>query len=107
MSQRGCTFLDQVKHKQRRFWLSLLIWLIGIIVFVSVVTLLEKPPDELIDGIFFASALLFVFLPILSLYRFECPHCHGAAGANPFIRYRFIFCKACGKRIECTPRPPG
>lgn len=106
MSQIECAFLDQVKQKQRRFWLTLLIWLIGIIVFISVVTSFANPQDELIEGVFFGSALLFVFLPIVGLYRLECPHCHGAAGAIPFLRYQIIFCKACGRRIECTSKAP-
>jgi hypothetical protein len=100
MSQIDCEFLDNVRHKQRRVWLTILLWWIAIIVFVVVITSFTNAPDALIQGVCYGSFLL-LYIPAISLYRLKCPHCQRAAGAWPIFRYKFMYCKACGKRIEC------
>jgi hypothetical protein len=103
MSQIECNFLDEVKHKQYRVWLSLLFWVIAVVVFVVVASTFTKASDTVIHAVFYGSVLL-LYLPIVSLSRVKCPYCQWSAGALPIFRYKFMFCKACGKRIECKSK---
>jgi hypothetical protein len=103
MSQIECEFLDNVRHKQRRVWLTIFLWWIAVVVFVVVITSFTNAPDALIQGVCYGSFLL-LYIPAISLYRLKCPHCRRAAGAWPIFRYKFMYCKACGKRIECKSK---
>jgi hypothetical protein len=49
MSEIECNFLDQVKRKQHRFWLTLLVWVIAVVAFVGVVTSFTNASDALIQ----------------------------------------------------------
>jgi hypothetical protein len=100
MSQIECDSLDQVRHKQHRVWLTLLFWWIAVAVIVGLVTHFTNLPDAVIQGTFYGSVIL-LYIPAISLYRLKCPYCHRSAGALPVLRYKFMYCKACGKRIKC------
>jgi hypothetical protein len=100
MSQNECDFLDQVKRKQHQVWLTLLLWWFAVAVTIGLVTHFTNLPDAVIDASFFASIVL-LYIPAIGLYRLKCPYCHRSAGALPIFRYKFMYCKACGKRIQC------
>ena len=100
MADVECDFLSEVRRGQHRVWLALLLWVIAILAFVAIITSFTKAPDAIVQTVFYGSALL-LYIPVLSLYRLICPHCQKAAGALPIFQYKFMFCKACGKRIEC------
>ena len=102
MPKNGCEFLEVVKRKQHGFWLAVLSWWICVVAFILLVSHLFKDvPDAVFMVVFYGGALL-LYIPLVSLYRLKCPYCHGRAGAVPFLRYKFMFCKACGERIECN-----
>ncbi|WP_232823556.1 hypothetical protein [Dyella sp. C9] len=102
MSQEDCAFLETVKRKQCRFWLAFFIWWVCAAAFVFVVNQFFKGiSDAVVLATFYVSAML-LYLPAWDLYRAACPYCHGKVGALPFLRYKFIYCRACGERIECN-----
>lgn len=102
MLKDACEFIECVKHKQHKCWVVFLIWWICIAFFVLAVSeLFKNVPPPVLMVVFYGSAFL-LYLPGISLYRLKCPYCQGAAGALPFFRYKFLYCRACGKRIECN-----
>ena len=101
MSKDACAYLEELARKQHGMWLAMLYWLIAVIAYVVVITTFFKNvPDAVVEVPFYASALL-IYIPIHKIYKLRCPHCHGPAGALAFLRYKFLLCKSCGKRIEC------
>src|SRR5450759_2430046 len=101
MSDNACEFLANVKRKQHRFWLVLLLWWICAAALVLAVNgLFKNIPDAVVMIPFYLSAVL-LYIPAITVYRLQCPYCHRSAGAIPFLHYKFLCCKACGKRIEC------
>lgn len=104
MSKDACEFMENVRRGQRRFWLTLLLWWVCVAVFVAVVSqLFKNAPDAVFMTVFYGSALL-LYVPAYRLYRLKCPYCDGSAGALPFLRYKFLFCRACGERLECLDK---
>jgi hypothetical protein len=103
MSNDACEFLERVKRKQHGFWLTILVLWICVVIFVFLVTELFKD-NEALDSIvyvgFYGGAFL-TYIPGYGLFRLKCPHCHHPAGALPIFRYRFMYCRSCGERIEC------
>ena len=96
-----CECLQDIAAKQRRFWLTLLIWCLGAVIFAVVTTqLIPRVPPTLIKAVFYGSSLCLYF-PARQVFRVTCPHCRGPVGAVPVFRYRFLICKSCGERIEC------
>jgi hypothetical protein len=78
-------------------------WFIFIMIFIIIATqVLNGIPDELVIGVFFASALL-LYIPIAKLYSLKCPNCQKPVGAVPFLQYKLITCRSCRERIECKP----
>lgn len=101
MSKDACEFLERVRRKQRGFWLAFLVWWVCVVVFVFIVNgVLKGVPDALVLAIFYGSALL-LYIPAYKLFKLKCPYCGGSARALPFLRYKFMYCRACGERIEC------
>jgi hypothetical protein len=106
MPKDACEFLETVRHKQRGFWLTIFAWWVCMVVFVFVVSgLFKGAPDALLQVVFYGSALL-LYIPAYSLFKLKCPYCNGSAGALPFLRYRFMYCRTCGERIECSSKSP-
>ena len=100
MSKNACEYLEQVGRKQHRFWLTILLWWVCILVSLFTINgLVGNLPNYVVIGVYVSAAFLYV--PAIRLYRLRCPHCHGSAGALPFLRYKFMHCRACGERIEC------
>jgi hypothetical protein len=102
MSQDACEFLKSVKHGQHRWWFLLLFWWIGISLYVLLVShYFQNIPNTAITLPFYASALL-LYIPAIMLYRLKCPYCNKSAGASPFFRYKFMYCRNCDRRIKCN-----
>lgn len=97
----ACFFLDEVRRKQHRIWLSILIWWICCITFISIaIELFGDVPNILTISIYVS--VIFLYIPFISLRRLKCPYCEGVAGVLPFLRYKFVNCKSCNIRIECA-----
>lgn len=101
MPQNACELLERVKRKQRGVWFSVLAWWVCVVVFVFLANeIFKELPDSFVLAFFYGSALL-LYIPAYKLFKLKCPHCNGAAGALPFFRYKFMYCRSCGERIEC------
>lgn len=102
MSLSACEFLEIVRRRQHRFWWSLFIWCIGIVIFVGTFTsIFGDKYFQIIQIVVYGSILLIFFPPLIKLHKLKCPFCQGSAGALMFYRYRFLYCRSCGERIEC------
>ncbi len=101
MSKRDCDFLDKVRRMQRRWWLALLFWSICVVLLVAVIREVTHVPHVLVYAMFYGTSY-FLLIQLIALYQLKCPHCHWFAGAVPYFRYKFLECKACGKRIICN-----
>lgn len=102
MPNNACKFLECVRKKQRMCWIVLFVWWACVAVFVVAVSeLMKDVSDTVVMVVFYGSAFL-IYIPAMQLYRLKCPYCHKYAGALPLFRYKFIYCKACGERIECN-----
>lgn len=100
-----CEFLDNVKRKQHQVWLTALLWFIGVIALIAIgAVFFPGTPFAAVQVAFYGSALI-IYIPAISPYRLKCPYCHGSAGAVPIFRYKFMYCRACGQRIECKANP--
>lgn len=100
MSKKSCEYLKMVARKQHGFWLLIFLWWVCILVSIFTINgFFGFVPNFVVVGVYVSVALLYI--PAIRLYRIKCPHCHGAAGALPFLRYSFMYCRACGERIEC------
>src|ERR1700761_7310419 len=102
MPSSACEFLDVLRRQQHRFWWFLLIWWISVLIFVGVFTwIFGDGHFEIVQIVFYGSFLL-VYIPrFIGVRRLNCPFCNRPVGASPFWRYRFLYCKSCGERIEC------
>jgi Mn2+/Fe2+ NRAMP family transporter len=101
MSKAGCDFLDKVRRRQHRCWLALLCWSICVELLVAVISnFFTNIPHVLVFSMFYVSSF-FLLIQLIALYRLKCPHCRWFAGVLPSFRYKFINCRACGKRIDC------
>lgn len=101
MSNDACEFLESVKRKQRGFWLAVFVWWVCVVIFVFLANEIFKGlPDPLILTVFYGSALL-LYMPGYRLFKLRCPYCNGTTGALPIFRYKFMYCRSCGERIEC------
>jgi len=97
----ACSFLETVRHKQHLLWMSVIVWWICVVAFVFLANeLFRNIPDSIVYAVFFGSTLL-LYIPAYKLFRLRCPYCNGYAGALPLFRYRFMYCRSCGERIEC------
>jgi small-conductance mechanosensitive channel len=102
MARNGCEFMEELARRQHAFWLGMLCWWIGAVVLVSIVSgYVSKTPALLMQTVVYGSFLIAFFTLARRVQRVQCPHCHRGAGAMPIWRYKFLFCKACGERIEC------
>ncbi len=95
-----CDFLAEVARQQHSFWLYALLWLVCVIAFLIATHILKMTVDRVLYAVFYLS-ICFLYIPLLKMTRLRCPYCRSLAGANPFHRYRFFVCRACGERIEC------
>ena len=97
----ACSFLDAVRRKQRLLWVAVIVWWACVVAFVFLVNELFKTvPDSIVYVVFYGSALL-LYIPAYKLFKLRCPYCNGTAGALPIFRYRLMYCRSCGERIEC------
>lgn len=101
MPPNACEFLDVLRQRQHGFWWFVLAWWINLLVFVGVFTwIFGDKHFQFIQIVFYGSVLL-IFMRLVNVYRLKCPFCQRSVGASPFLRYRFLYCKSCGDRIEC------
>jgi Mn2+/Fe2+ NRAMP family transporter len=101
VQQAACEFLEGVKHQQHRCWVTFLLWWLAAIIFVFVISeFFNNAPVGVVQAVFYGSMIV-LFVPVRSLYSLKCPYCRKSAGALPIFRYRFLYCKSCGERIEC------
>ncbi|HEY4748955.1 MAG TPA: hypothetical protein VIH60_01055 [Steroidobacteraceae bacterium] len=102
MAGTACDFMDELARRQHAFWLGILFWWIGVVVVLSVVSAyVSKAPVLLLQVIVYGSIIIVFFALGSRVLGLQCPHCHRGAGAMPMWRYKFLYCKACGERIEC------
>jgi hypothetical protein len=102
MNSTARQVLNDVSRKQRGFWITLLSWWMCVAAFVLIVShFFRNAPDAFITVPVYLSILV-LYVPLIRLYRLKCPHCNGSMGALPFLRYRSLSCRACGKRIDCN-----
>jgi hypothetical protein len=94
--------MEELARRQHAFWFGFLFWFIGVAVVLSVVSAYAgKAASWLMPAVGYGSFLVTVFALLSRVRGLQCPHCHRRAGANPMQRYKFLFCNACGERIEC------
>lgn len=94
-------FLDKVRRRQHRCWLALLCWWISVVLLVAVIgKFFTNVPHVLVFAMLYVSSF-FLLIQLIALYRLKCPHCRWFAGVLPSFRSKFIYCRACGKRIDC------
>src|ERR1017187_3588994 len=102
MARNACDFMKELARRQHAFWIDILFWWIGVVVVVSVVSAyVSKAPELLLQAIVYGSFIITVYVLGSRVRAVQCPYRHRHAGAIPIWRYKFLFCKACGKRIEC------
>jgi hypothetical protein len=101
MISTTCQVLKDVSRKRRLFWITFLLWWIGVALFVFAVSHFFKNAADAFITVPFYLSILILYIPVIALYRVKCPFCHGSVGAVPFFRYSSVSCRKCGKRIEC------
>lgn len=101
MAKTACDFMEELARRQHAFWLGFLFWWIGTVVVLSVVIAYVGKIPALLQAVVYGSFLITFFALANRVRGVQCPHCHRGAGAMPIWRYKFLFCKACGERIEC------
>jgi hypothetical protein len=102
VSTKECIFLEEVRRMQRRFWLGMLVWLVGTLVTGVVVSeWFPSAPPLIVQAIVYGGFIVMFYMPAFRLHKLRCPLCTDSAGALPFVQYKTLKCRACKRSVEC------
>lgn len=98
----ACRFIERVGLLRRRFWLTFLVWWVGIVVLASLFMMLHGDvPDSVETGISISFFVVGLF-SIHNVRSVKCPYCQRPAGASAFSASQHLRCKSCNRHIECA-----
>lgn len=101
MARIDCERLEQIRRRQRTFWLSCLaVVLSGAAAVAALSGLVPRYPHLPIFAILIIGSY-FMIVSTVQLFQTRCPRCFWFIGARPLPPCKFMVCKSCGRRIEC------